>query len=160
MWGTRMCQPAEQVHWQDQNLHSTAWQHHHHCFMLLLFVGDAWDRMLGWWGDGWSKYQNTLRAEAMISGMGCTLVSSTPFASVYVPIKNRRMNSVKRKKCFNQHKNWLYLSWERELGYSNRKRSSCTCSRWPGWSGSSFPVWKPHIFCYVYGNSLIYSTSL
>lgn len=77
--------------------------------------------MLGWWGDGWSKYQNTLRAEAIISGMGYTLVPSTPFTSVNVPIKERRMDSAKRKKCFNQHKNLLYLSEQQsELGEGAR----------------------------------------
>lgn len=54
--------------------------------------------------DGQMAGQNTLRAEAIISGMGCKLVFSTPFTSMYVLMKDRRMNSVKRKKCFHQHK--------------------------------------------------------
>lgn len=63
IWVTRMTQPAEQVHWQDQSLHSTAWQHHHHASAICgrCLRQSAW--MMGRWlvkipkyTEGWSYY--------------------------------------------------------------------------------------------------------
>lgn len=49
-------------------LHLTAWKHRYGFFILLLLV-ESQARTLEGHGDGWSKYQNTLRAEAIFSSM-------------------------------------------------------------------------------------------
>lgn len=61
-------------------LHLTAREQCSFLFVLLLRLEYSQDRLLEGQGAGLSKYQTTLRADAILPGMGCITLPSFPEA--------------------------------------------------------------------------------